>query len=43
MMDKGFGQVRPLQGGIEAWIAAGHPALPVEGVMKKSDEGYRKE
>jgi hypothetical protein len=26
MMDKGFERVRPLQGGIEAWIAAGNPA-----------------
>jgi hypothetical protein len=25
MMDKGFRKVRPLQGGIEEWIAAGHP------------------
>jgi 3-mercaptopyruvate sulfurtransferase SseA len=24
MMDKGFRKVRPLEGGIEAWIAAGH-------------------
>jgi len=23
-MDKGFRRVRPLEGGIEAWIAAGH-------------------
>jgi hypothetical protein len=29
MLDKGFTHVRPLQGGIEAWIAAGHPAAPV--------------
>jgi len=35
MMDKGFTQVRPLQGGIEAWIAAGHPAAPDEA---RSDE-----
>jgi len=27
MMDKGFHRVRPLQGGIETWIAAGHPAV----------------
>jgi rhodanese-related sulfurtransferase len=27
MMDKGFHRVRPLHGGIEAWIAAGHPAV----------------
>jgi hypothetical protein len=26
MMDKGFTRVRPLQGGIEAWIAGGHAA-----------------
>jgi rhodanese-related sulfurtransferase len=24
LMDKGYTRVRPLQGGIEAWIAAGH-------------------
>jgi len=24
LMDKGYSRVRPLQGGIEAWIAAGH-------------------
>jgi 3-mercaptopyruvate sulfurtransferase SseA len=29
MMDKGFRKVRPLQGGIEAWIAAGHPVSAV--------------
>jgi len=27
-MDKGFRRVRPLQGGIEAWIAAGHDVEP---------------
>ena len=27
LMDKGFRRVRPLQGGIEAWIAAGLPAV----------------
>jgi 3-mercaptopyruvate sulfurtransferase SseA len=27
-MDRGFTRVRPLEGGLEAWIAAG---LPVEG------------
>jgi hypothetical protein len=26
MMDKGFRRVRPLHGGIEAWIAAGYDA-----------------
>ena len=31
MMDKGFLRVRPLQGGIEAWIAAGHDAVMDEG------------
>lgn len=31
MMDKGFLRVRPLQGGIEAWIAAGHDAVTDEG------------
>jgi 3-mercaptopyruvate sulfurtransferase SseA len=30
MMDKGFLRVRPLQGGIEAWIAAGYDAEPGE-------------
>jgi 3-mercaptopyruvate sulfurtransferase SseA len=29
MMDKGFAKVRPLEGGIEAWIAAGHPVSDV--------------
>jgi 3-mercaptopyruvate sulfurtransferase SseA len=29
-MDRGFKRVRPLEGGLEAWIAAG---LPVEGDM----------
>jgi rhodanese-related sulfurtransferase len=24
LMDKGFRRVRPLEGGIEAWIAAGY-------------------
>jgi hypothetical protein len=24
LMDKGLTRVRPLEGGIEAWIAAGH-------------------
>jgi hypothetical protein len=24
LMDKGLQRVRPLEGGIEAWIAAGH-------------------
>jgi len=24
LLDKGFRRVRPLEGGIEAWIAAGH-------------------
>ena len=24
LIDKGYTRVRPLQGGIEAWIAAGH-------------------
>jgi hypothetical protein len=24
LMDKGLRRVRPLEGGIEAWIAAGH-------------------
>jgi hypothetical protein len=24
LMDKGLARVRPLEGGIEAWIAAGH-------------------
>jgi hypothetical protein len=24
LMDKGLSRVRPLEGGIEAWIAAGH-------------------
>jgi len=28
MIDKGFLRVRPLQGGIEAWIAAGHDVVP---------------
>jgi hypothetical protein len=32
MMDKGFRKVRPLEGGIEAWIAAGHP---VAGVIER--------
>jgi 3-mercaptopyruvate sulfurtransferase SseA len=27
LMDRGFSKVRPLEGGLEAWIAAG---LPVE-------------
>ena len=27
LMNKGFRRVRPLQGGIEAWIAAGLPAV----------------
>ncbi len=27
LMDKGFLRVRPLQGGIEAWIAAGHEVV----------------
>jgi hypothetical protein len=27
MMDKGFRKVRPLEGGIEGWIAAGHPVV----------------
>jgi rhodanese-related sulfurtransferase len=26
LMDKGFRRVRPLEGGIEAWIAAGYDA-----------------
>jgi hypothetical protein len=26
-MDKGYRRVRPLEGGIEAWIAAGHEAV----------------
>jgi 3-mercaptopyruvate sulfurtransferase SseA len=30
MMDKGFRKVRPLEGGIEAWIAAGHPVSDVD-------------
>jgi len=30
MMDKGFLRVRPLQGGIEAWIAAGHDTVEFE-------------
>ncbi len=25
LMDRGFTLVRPLAGGLEAWIAAGHP------------------
>jgi len=25
LIDKGFSRVRPLQGGIEAWIESGHP------------------
>lgn len=28
LMDRGFKRVRPLEGGFDAWIAAG---LPVEG------------
>jgi rhodanese-related sulfurtransferase len=31
-MDKGFRRVRPLEGGIEAWIEAGY------GVVTRSDE-----
>src|SRR5688500_8848834 len=34
MMDKGFVRVRPLQGGIEAWIAAGHEAVDSDAVMQ---------
>jgi hypothetical protein len=30
MMDKGFVRVRPLQGGIEAWIAAGYDTVQFE-------------
>jgi len=29
-MDKGFKRVRPLEGGIEAWIAAGHEVAVYE-------------
>jgi 3-mercaptopyruvate sulfurtransferase SseA len=29
MMDKGFTKVRPLEGGIEAWIAAGYETVTV--------------
>jgi hypothetical protein len=25
LMDRGFTMVRPLAGGLDAWIAAGHP------------------
>jgi 3-mercaptopyruvate sulfurtransferase SseA len=25
LMDRGFRLVRPLAGGLEAWVAAGHP------------------
>jgi rhodanese-related sulfurtransferase len=25
LMNRGFKRVRPLQGGLEAWVAAGHP------------------
>jgi 3-mercaptopyruvate sulfurtransferase SseA len=28
MIDKGFAKVRPLEGGIEAWIAAGYDTAP---------------
>jgi rhodanese-related sulfurtransferase len=27
LIEKGFTRVRPLEGGIEAWIAAGHPVV----------------
>jgi hypothetical protein len=28
LMDKGYQRVRPLQGGIEEWIAAGYEVVP---------------
>ncbi len=28
LMDKGYTRVRPLHGGIDAWVAAGHPLEP---------------
>jgi len=30
MMDKGFRKVRPLEGGIEAWVEAGYPVVQRE-------------
>jgi rhodanese-related sulfurtransferase len=30
MMDKGFRKVRPLEGGIEAWVEAGYPVVQHE-------------
>jgi hypothetical protein len=40
MMDKGFLKVRPLEGGIEAWIEAGHQTTmpqPAEAGERSSD------
>jgi 3-mercaptopyruvate sulfurtransferase SseA len=38
-MDKGFKRVRPLEGGIEAWIAAGYEApSQYNNVVTKGEE-----
>jgi 3-mercaptopyruvate sulfurtransferase SseA len=45
MMDKGFLKVRPLEGGIEAWIAAGHETTAPEpnGTGERSSTTHARE
>ncbi len=32
-MDRGFVRVRPLEGGLDGWVQAGHPVESVEGPL----------
>jgi 3-mercaptopyruvate sulfurtransferase SseA len=33
LMDLGFRKVRPLEGGLDAWVAAGHETATFEGTQ----------
>jgi 3-mercaptopyruvate sulfurtransferase SseA len=35
---RGIERVRPLAGGFEAWILAGHPVEPLDGITETSAE-----
>ncbi len=45
LIDRGFTMVRPLAGGLEAWIAAGHPieAEPLIAIRPPTSETLRPE
>jgi 3-mercaptopyruvate sulfurtransferase SseA len=40
LLDKGFKRVRPLEGGLEAWVAAGHEVTMYDQPLNEKGEQH---